>query len=68
VTVKKGSGLAEPISTALNGVMKNGDYQQVLNRWIFAKQAGQNRLQFRRLGRNFTEYGFTHRLLLNRPG
>ena len=33
VTVKKGSGLAEPISTALNGVMKNGDYQQVLNRW-----------------------------------
>jgi hypothetical protein len=25
--------LAEPISTALNGVMKNGDYQQVLNRW-----------------------------------
>ena len=33
VTVRKGSGLAEPISTALNGVMKNGDYQQVLNRW-----------------------------------
>lgn len=33
VTVKKGSGLAAPISTALNGVMKNGDYQQVLNRW-----------------------------------
>ncbi|WP_313688817.1 ABC transporter substrate-binding protein [Pantoea sp.] len=33
VTVKKGSGLAEPISTALNGVMQNGDYLRVLNRW-----------------------------------
>ena len=33
VTVKKGSGLAEPISTALNGVIGNGDYQKVLNRW-----------------------------------
>lgn len=33
VTVKKGSGLAEPISTALNGVMQNGDYRKVLNRW-----------------------------------
>lgn len=33
VTVKKGSGLAEPISTALNGVMQNGDYLKVLNRW-----------------------------------
>ncbi|MBW1215069.1 ABC transporter substrate-binding protein [Pantoea allii] len=33
VTVKKGSGLAEPISTALNGVMQNGDYQKVLDRW-----------------------------------
>lgn len=33
VTVKKGSGLAEPISTALNGVIQNGDYLKVLNRW-----------------------------------
>ncbi|MGP2487931.1 ABC transporter substrate-binding protein [Pantoea ananatis] len=33
VTVKKGSGLAEPISTALNGVIQNGDYQKVLDRW-----------------------------------
>ncbi|WP_370423028.1 ABC transporter substrate-binding protein (plasmid) [Pantoea vagans] len=33
VTVKKGNGLAEPISTALNGVISNGDYQKVLNRW-----------------------------------
>lgn len=33
VTMKKGSGLAEPVSTALNGVMQNGDYVKVLNRW-----------------------------------
>ncbi|MEZ3498525.1 ABC transporter substrate-binding protein [Pantoea sp. KPR_PJ] len=33
VTVKKGSGLAEPINTALNGVIQNGDYLRVLNRW-----------------------------------
>jgi polar amino acid transport system substrate-binding protein len=33
VTVKKGSGLAEPIITALNGVIQNGDYQKVLDRW-----------------------------------
>lgn len=33
VTVKKGSGLAEPINTALNGVIQNGDYLKVLNRW-----------------------------------
>jgi len=33
VTLKKGSGLAEPVQTALNGVIKNGDYDKVLNRW-----------------------------------
>lgn len=33
VTVKKNSGLAEPINTALNGVIQNGDYLKVLNRW-----------------------------------
>lgn len=33
VTLKKGSGLAEPVQTALNGVIKNGDYQKVLARW-----------------------------------
>lgn len=33
VTLKKGSGLVEPVSIALNGVMKNGDYQKVLDRW-----------------------------------
>ncbi|AUX93440.1 ABC transporter substrate-binding protein [Mixta gaviniae] len=33
VTVRKGSGLADPIGLALNGVMRNGDYQKVLNRW-----------------------------------
>ena len=33
VTLKKGSGLVEPVQTALNGVIKNGDYDKVLNRW-----------------------------------
>ncbi len=33
VTLKKGSGLAEPVQTALNGVIQNGDYDKVLNRW-----------------------------------
>ncbi|QEW32300.1 ABC transporter substrate-binding protein [Erwinia billingiae] len=33
VTLKKGSGLVDPVNIALNGVMKNGDYQKVLNRW-----------------------------------
>ncbi len=33
VTLKKGSGLAQPVQTALNGVIKNGDYDKVLNRW-----------------------------------
>ncbi|HCJ7666474.1 TPA: ABC transporter substrate-binding protein, partial [Enterobacter hormaechei subsp. xiangfangensis] len=33
VTLKKGSGLVEPVQTALNGAIKNGDYDKVLNRW-----------------------------------
>jgi polar amino acid transport system substrate-binding protein len=33
VTLKKGSGLVEAVQTALNGVIKNGDYDKVLNRW-----------------------------------
>lgn len=33
VTLKKGSGLTKAIQTALNGVIANGDYQKVLNRW-----------------------------------
>lgn len=33
VTLKKGGGLAEPVQTALNGVIKNGDYSRVLSRW-----------------------------------
>ena len=33
VTLKKGRGLVEPVQTALNGVIKNGDYDKVLNRW-----------------------------------
>ena len=33
MTLKKGSGLVEPVQTALNGAIKNGDYEKVLNRW-----------------------------------
>lgn len=33
VTLKKGSGLALPVQTALNGAINNGDYARVLNRW-----------------------------------
>ncbi|WNN43071.1 MULTISPECIES: ABC transporter substrate-binding protein [Winslowiella] len=33
VTLKKGGGLVEPVNTALNGVIKGGEYDKVLNRW-----------------------------------
>lgn len=33
VTLKKGSGLVEPVKTALNGAIKSGAYDKVLNRW-----------------------------------
>lgn len=33
VTLKKDSGLVVPVQTALNGVISNGDYDKVLNRW-----------------------------------
>ncbi|GKW22449.1 ABC transporter substrate-binding protein [Pectobacterium carotovorum subsp. carotovorum] len=33
VTTRKGSGLVQPINTALNGVIKSGEYDKVLNRW-----------------------------------
>lgn len=33
VTLKKGNGLVEPVNIALNGVIKNGEYDKVLKRW-----------------------------------
>ncbi|QCR38506.1 ABC transporter substrate-binding protein (plasmid) [Nissabacter sp. SGAir0207] len=33
VTLKKNSGLVEPVNTALNGVIQAGAYSQVLDRW-----------------------------------
>lgn len=33
VTLKKGSGLVEPVQTALNGAIQSGDYDKVLKRW-----------------------------------
>lgn len=39
VTVKKGSGLADPIQIALHGVIQDGKYAQVLKRWGVQKEA-----------------------------
>ena len=51
VTVKKGSGLADPVAVALNGVMQNGDYQKVLNRWgEGVEQIGQSEINPAGLG------------------
>ncbi|OEY94047.1 ABC transporter substrate-binding protein [Acinetobacter qingfengensis] len=33
VTIKKGNGLVDAVQVALNGVIKNGEYQKVLQRW-----------------------------------
>ncbi|KHN56259.1 transporter substrate-binding domain-containing protein [Pectobacterium fontis] len=33
VTTQKGNGLAQPISTAINGAIDKGSYAQVLDRW-----------------------------------
>lgn len=33
VTLKKGGGLVEAVQTALNGAIKNGNYNKVLSRW-----------------------------------
>lgn len=33
VTLKKGNGLVEAVQVALNGVIKTGEYQKVLQRW-----------------------------------
>lgn len=33
VTLKKGNGLVAAVNAALNGVIKGGEYDKVLNRW-----------------------------------
>jgi len=33
VVTKKGNGLVEAVNIALDGVIKGGQYDQVLNRW-----------------------------------
>ncbi|MBW4721043.1 ABC transporter substrate-binding protein [Saccharothrix obliqua] len=38
-TAKKGSGLIEPVAEALNHLIKNGQYAQVLDRWGLANEA-----------------------------
>ena len=56
VTLKKDSGLVLPVQTALNGVIGNGDYDKVLNRWGEGveriPQSEMNPAGFRRLRRS----------------
>lgn len=39
VVTRKGSGLAEPITIAINGLIKSGDYQKILTRWHLQDEA-----------------------------
>jgi len=39
IATRRGSGLADPLTVALNGLIKNGRYQQVLDRWNLASEA-----------------------------
>lgn len=39
ITTRKGSGLADALTVSLNELIKNGKYQQVLERWSLASEA-----------------------------
>ncbi|KVH78916.1 ABC transporter substrate-binding protein [Burkholderia ubonensis] len=39
VATRKGSGLAEPVTIALNGLIRNGLYQRILERWSLGSEA-----------------------------
>jgi len=39
VTTKKGAGLADAITLALNDLIKNGKYGEVLKRWSLTAEA-----------------------------
>ncbi|MBJ9880029.1 ABC transporter substrate-binding protein [Burkholderia cenocepacia] len=39
IATRRGSGLAEPLTVALNDLIKSGRYQQVLDRWNLASEA-----------------------------
>ncbi|MBR8123004.1 ABC transporter substrate-binding protein [Burkholderia multivorans] len=39
IATRKGSGLAQPLTDALNGLIKNGRYTQILDRWNLASEA-----------------------------
>lgn len=39
ITTRKGSGLADVLTVSLNELIKNGKYQQVLERWSLASEA-----------------------------
>lgn len=39
VATRKDSGLAEPITIALNGLIESGDYQKILDKWFLGAEA-----------------------------
>ena len=39
VVTRKGSGLSKPITIAINGLIKSGDYQKILARWHLQDEA-----------------------------
>ena len=39
ITTRKGSGLADALTLSLNGLIKDGKYQQVLERWSLSSEA-----------------------------
>lgn len=39
VATRKGSGISEPITIAINGLIKSGDYQKILERWHLQDEA-----------------------------
>ncbi|MCA8295075.1 ABC transporter substrate-binding protein [Burkholderia sp. AU30198] len=39
VTTRKGSGLADPVTYAINDLIRNGKYRQVLERWNLGSEA-----------------------------
>ncbi len=39
ITTRKGSGLADALTAATNGLIENGTYARILDRWHLAEEA-----------------------------
>ena len=39
IATRRGSGLADPLTVALNGLIRSGSYRQVLERWSLGAEA-----------------------------